>query len=258
MHNVEEAHAVAQELLADALAGRVDGDLNVGARIHERGDKEAHGDGLAKAPRRRDEDLLVDRGPAVELEQPRVALRKEPRRVRLEEDAHDGVDEALVEEPLVVRALPPAAVQRHERLPQLFQAREAVAPRLRGVRRAVFEERVEPPEALANVLARHGGARRELLRGLPARPGQARVHQVPEDVGVADGLRGHVCWAELRGVAWGCALRIYLGCRGDGVLCVVARSMKSNLWASGDSRTPTPHYPTLLGTQARKISGIGT
>ena len=171
VHNVQEAHAVAQELLADALAGRVDGDLNVGARIHERGDKEAHGDGLAEAPRRRDEDLLVDRGPAVELEQPRVALRKEPRRVRLEEDAHDGVDEALVEEPLVVRALPPAAVQRHERLPQLFQAREAVAPRLRGVRRAVFEERVEPPEALANVLARHGGARRELLRGLPARPG---------------------------------------------------------------------------------------
>ena len=111
MDNLEESNAVAEELLADALTCRVDGNLQTRARVQQRRHKKTYRYGFAKTPRRRYEDFLVDGGPAVELEQARIRLAKKPWWVCLKQDAHHGVEEALVKEPLVIGSLPPAAVQ---------------------------------------------------------------------------------------------------------------------------------------------------
>ena len=138
--NLQEPYAVAQELLADALARGVDGDLEARARVQERGDKQAHGNRLAESPRRRDENLLVDGRPRIHLEQARVRLAKEPRRVRLEQNAHDRVEKALVEEALPLAAmrarLPATAAPLLEhgaqRLP-LLQPDEVACPTVQGL-----------------------------------------------------------------------------------------------------------------------------
>jgi hypothetical protein len=44
----EELHDVAQQLLADALAGRVDAELHAGSAVEERGGEHADRDGLAE------------------------------------------------------------------------------------------------------------------------------------------------------------------------------------------------------------------
>jgi len=124
--DVEELADVAEELLRDALAGRVDGALDAGAREDERRAEHGDRDGLAEAARRRDAHLLVQRVPPVRLEDAPVRALEAPGRLRLEKDARARAEVVLVELPLVERALPPAAVERRQRGPQELHALEAV------------------------------------------------------------------------------------------------------------------------------------
>ena len=47
---LQKLDAVSQQLLADALAGAVDGDFDARRRVHERCDEQTHGNRLAEAP----------------------------------------------------------------------------------------------------------------------------------------------------------------------------------------------------------------
>lgn len=82
---------VAEQLLRDALARAVDGDLDARGRVQHRRGKHGDGDGLAEAPRRADEHLLREVVPAVAHEDGLVVARKGAGRLELPEDARAGL-----------------------------------------------------------------------------------------------------------------------------------------------------------------------
>jgi hypothetical protein len=167
---VEELADVAQQLVRDAEARRVDRDLDAGGGVEHRGREHADRDRLAEAARRRDEHLLWEALPAVELEDSLVVARELPRRLRLPEDAAARADELLVELLLVERALPAAAVERLERAPAARHARPPVRARRGRARRAAA-----PPERR---LQHARGARAGRLLARPR--GVRAVRRVPE------------------------------------------------------------------------------
>lgn len=75
---VQELVDVAQQLVGDALARGVDGALEPRNGEDHGGREHADADGLAEAPGRGDEDLLVQGVPAVELQDPLVVPGKGP------------------------------------------------------------------------------------------------------------------------------------------------------------------------------------
>ena len=83
----EELLHVAQQLLRDALARRVDAQLDAGRGVEHRGREHAHADRLAEAPRRADEHLLREVVPPVVQQNLAVVARELALWRRLPEDA---------------------------------------------------------------------------------------------------------------------------------------------------------------------------
>jgi hypothetical protein len=127
--DLDEEHLdVAEQLLGDALARAVDGQLELRAREHHGGGEHADGHGLAEAARGGHQDLLHEVVPPVVLEDGLVVAGEGARRVGLPEDARARLEEELVELPLVERAGPLAGVvDGVERGAALVHAGEAVA-----------------------------------------------------------------------------------------------------------------------------------
>eukprot|EP00960_Hanusia_phi_P013557 397400-Hanusia_phi.AAC.1 len=124
--HVEELLHVQQELLRDALARGVDGDLHVGRGKDQGGGEHGHADRLAEPPRGGDKDLLRQMVPAVELEDLLVVPAKLPLRLDLPEDPARRLQERVVEELLVVGAAPAPPVQRGQGVPAQLHPLEAV------------------------------------------------------------------------------------------------------------------------------------
>ena len=80
----QKTRAIPQQFSTNALARAVNGDFNRRACKEQRGHKQAHTDGLAKAPRRADQDLLRNTRPVVLLQQPRIRFFKTSRWVLFE------------------------------------------------------------------------------------------------------------------------------------------------------------------------------
>ena len=109
------------------LTCAVDGNFHVWTRVHQRRHKETHRNGLAKAPRSRypawleppseqrpenrpenrpmlymllsrlhSQDFLIDTLPCIHFQQPRIRALEKTRRVHLEENTHDGIQERLL------------------------------------------------------------------------------------------------------------------------------------------------------------------
>ena len=117
IHQIQKPFHIPQQLLTDALARAVDAELDARRAEEDGRREEAHGDGLAEAARGRDEDLLRQVLPPVDLEQPLVVALEDAWWFRLVEYARARPDELLVELPLVVAAIPALAVQRLQRAP---------------------------------------------------------------------------------------------------------------------------------------------
>ena len=117
IHQLQKPLHIPQQLLADALACAVNAELDARRAEQDRRCEEAHGYGLAEAARGRDEDLLRQVLPPVDLEQPLVVALEDAGRLRLVEDARARPNELLVELPLVVAAVPSLAVQCLQRAP---------------------------------------------------------------------------------------------------------------------------------------------
>jgi len=122
--DAEELLHVPQQLLRDALARRVDADLDVRRRVQHRRRKHAHADGLAEAARRAHEHLLRYVRPVVALQNLQVLPRERAGRLELPEDARARLQEVVVEQPLVVAPLPPAFVELRQRVAAALHARE--------------------------------------------------------------------------------------------------------------------------------------
>ena len=107
------------------LARAVDGHLQVRAAVQHGSGEHAHGDGLAKPSGRRDQDLLREMVPSVDLQDPLMVLRKRAVGLALPEDPCACSNKVVVEHPLVERALPPPPVDRLQPLSAPLHAVEA-------------------------------------------------------------------------------------------------------------------------------------
>ena len=122
---VEKLLHVAQQLLRNALARRVDADFYVRRREEHRRGKHAHADGLAEATRRAHEHFLRYVRPVVALQDLKVLPRERAGRLELPENARARLEEVVVEQALVVAALPAAVVELRESIATALHAREA-------------------------------------------------------------------------------------------------------------------------------------
>jgi hypothetical protein len=101
VNDVQKPDDVAKQLLGDALARAVDGELEVGARKHHGRGEHGDGNGFAKAPWCADQYLLWRRVPRVELKEPVVIFCKGAGAVTLKKDASAALEILLMKQALM-------------------------------------------------------------------------------------------------------------------------------------------------------------
>eukprot|EP00960_Hanusia_phi_P053702 762433-Hanusia_phi.AAC.4 len=124
--DVEELLDVEQQLLADALAGRVDRHLDAGSGKDQSRGEHADGDGLAEPARRAHQYLLCQMVPPVDTQHLLVITTELPQRLSLPEDTGTCTQEVAMELLLVVRPRPAPPVQRRQGRPAELHPLEPV------------------------------------------------------------------------------------------------------------------------------------
>ena len=123
-YQLEELDDVAQQLLRDALARRVDADLDAGGAVQHGRAEHADADRLAEPAGRADQHLLLYVAPVIPPQNLALLARKLAGGLPLPENARARPDEVVVEQPLVVAPLPAVVVQETEGVATALHATE--------------------------------------------------------------------------------------------------------------------------------------
>ena len=119
-YQIDELLDVAQQFLRDPLARAVDTHLHARTARNEGRSKHAHRYGLAEASRRRNQDLLRQMLPPVAHQDFVVVLGKLAGGGSLPENARARLQKILVEQSLVVGAVPAGAIELRQRVPAVL------------------------------------------------------------------------------------------------------------------------------------------